>query len=95
MRHGLAKNCSLDHPQNTRGQIGASLAEYAIIVSILSLVLVLAAPKIGLGIGRVSCSVVTLGNYFYVVTNGHGRCIKSTMTADLSGDSTPVGYTYW
>ncbi len=76
-----------------KSQRGASLVEYTMIVALLSLIVVAAVPRVGLEVGRMSCNVVTLGQYNYVIVGRIGKCYHTTSEADLGGD-THMGQ-YW
>lgn len=78
------------------GEGGATLGEYAVIVALLSLVLVVATPGISREIKRTVCNLITLGDNFYYEDNGEWHCVLTTFNGDLGGtQGVSFGLEYW
>lgn len=76
-----------------RSQRGASLAEYSMIVALLSLVMVIAVPGVSTQVKRISCAVISLNQANFNRTTG--RCIAIGHDPDLAGQTHMIMDPYW
>lgn len=76
------------------GEGGATLGEYAIIVALLSLIVVVATPGIGREVGRSLCKIIALEDDLYYEDSGTWHCRLFGFDGGLGG-SDPMLQLYW
>lgn len=74
------------------GEGGATLGEYAVIVALLSLVLVVATPGISTGIKKVICEVISLRDN---IITSDGVCRRTGSGLDLGGQGGIIMDPFW